>query len=572
MGILQTWAEKIMEALRKVEADVLPEATINYDYTRLESIAMADHVPVDHLPTLEWWKQLATSIETIVRNTVDADEPPALAHMIAEFEGSLGGPFPRAWDRARDMADLPGVITSILEARGASNERPTSLQDYDKLFQAIQKPAGALRPIEDDKDFARMVVAGPNPMMITRVSEEFVLHQDQNDDGLRSSLQKMAQKNRLYVSDYSSLEQLPASTYPNAKKYIGAPIAYFTIENGSLLPVAITVQRHFVMTFTPDDRDGWKAAKAAVVAADMTMHEVVSHLTMTHLFIEPFVIATERRLPVGHPVYRLLKPHFEGTLFINDLAAKVLVAPGGAVDQIVALTIDATRAVVASALAERPFTAFIPENDFTRRGVEDAASFPDYPYRDDARLLWDTIKRWTTNYVESSYADDAAVASDAAIQAWATEIGSDSGGRVFSFGSTILYRDTLATVLATIIFTASAQHAAVNFPQAEMVDITNFPLAIYASPYIGAADGVLSMLPPLDQALRQVSLGHLLSSVRLAQLGDYEEGWLPSSAADALDIFHADISGAEHIIQERNTTRRPYSYLLPSNIPRSINI
>ena len=40
----------------------------------------------------------------------------------------------------------------------------------------------------------------------------------------------------------------------------------------------------------------------------------VSHLGRTHLFIEPFVIATERQLGENHPLRLLLRPHFEGTL------------------------------------------------------------------------------------------------------------------------------------------------------------------------------------------------------------------------------------------------------------------
>jgi arachidonate 15-lipoxygenase len=545
MGILQTWANEIVKALRQVEEEISPETSITYDYTRLESIAMANHVPLRHLPSLEWWRQLATGIETIVRNTADADEPPALAHMLTENAGDI----------VQDIVDLPDLITTILKVQGASHERPKSVRDYDTLFQTIQKPAGALHPIEDDNDFAWMMVAGPNPLVIHQVSEDYIFD---------PKLQKLAHKGNLYASDYSAFAAFPSSTYPNARKYITAPVAYFTIENGALVPVAIDVSNRM---FRPADAN-WGIAKAAVVVADMNWHEIISHLSRTHLFIEPFVVATERNLSASHPIYQILQPHFEGTLFINDLAAKVLVAPGGGVDQIAALTIDAVRAVVVSAL-QTPFDNFNPEKNFNRRGVEDATNFPDYPYRDDALLIWKAIKQWTRAYVEASYTDDGAVANDEALQAWSVELESDAGGRVRDLGK-VQNRESLALVLATIIFTASAQHAAVNFPQAEMIDVTNFPLANYADPM--KANDVIETLPPFDQALRQVNLGYLLSSVRLKRLGEYEPGSLPDVSNAALAAFRAELEEAERTIEARNTTRQPYSYLLPSNIPRSINI
>ena len=57
----------------------------------------------------------------------------------------------------------------------------------------------------------------------------------------------------------------------------------------------------------------WDKAKTAVQAADGNYHEAVSHLGQTHLVVEAFVMATENQLS-GHPVAKLLQPHFEGTL------------------------------------------------------------------------------------------------------------------------------------------------------------------------------------------------------------------------------------------------------------------
>ncbi|CAM9271656.1 unnamed protein product, partial [Laminaria digitata] len=52
-------------------------------------------------------------------------------------------------------------------------------------------------------------------------------------------------------------------------------------------------------------------------------HEIVSHLGNTHMVLEAPMVAMNRQLPKEHPIYYLLKPHLEGTAFINDKAHTV---------------------------------------------------------------------------------------------------------------------------------------------------------------------------------------------------------------------------------------------------------
>lgn len=49
----------------------------------------------------------------------------------------------------------------------------------------------------------------------------------------------------------------------------------------------------------------------------------------THAVIEPFVIATNRRLSVMHPIHKLLYPHFRDTMNINAIARQILINAGG---------------------------------------------------------------------------------------------------------------------------------------------------------------------------------------------------------------------------------------------------
>ena len=82
------------------------------------------------------------------------------------------------------------------------------------------------------------------------------------------------------------------------------------------------------------DQWGWEMAKLVVQVADGNYHELVAHLARTHLVIEGVAMATHRHLATVHPVWALLVPHFEGTLFINYEAATSLITAGGPIDRI----------------------------------------------------------------------------------------------------------------------------------------------------------------------------------------------------------------------------------------------
>jgi arachidonate 15-lipoxygenase len=121
------------------------------------------------------------------------------------------------------------------------------------------------------------------------------------------------------------------------------------------------------------------------------------------------------------------------------------------------------------------------------------------------------------------YASEAASAADARLQQWVAELTSHQGSRLKNVGSLvdgvekIEARTQLPKILAIIIFTASAQHSAANFPQASIMSFAPaMPLAGY-SPL--PSDTVwLAMLPPLDQALTQLNVGTLLGPVHYTRL------------------------------------------------------
>ncbi|HEU4732695.1 MAG TPA: hypothetical protein VFT22_32590, partial [Kofleriaceae bacterium] len=128
------------------------------------------------------------------------------------------------------------------------------------------------------------------------------------------------------------------------------------------------------------------------------------------------------------------------------------------------------------------------------------------------------------------------------------------------------------------IFTASVQHAAVNFPQRTIMSYTPaMPLAAYApfpAPQGSPPTQVLDILPPLQMALLQQVVGTALGGVDHTALGQYGGELATLQVADALSAFQRALQNIELDIQRKTALgeRTPYTTLLPSLIPQSINI
>jgi arachidonate 15-lipoxygenase len=492
---------------------------------------------------------------------------------------------------AQKIVDPLAILASVLKnVVDGPTGRATSLAQFDALFKTLPRPAVAAQ-WQSDEAFAWMRVAGFNPLVIRQTGApgaDFPVTEahyraalgDAND-----TLAQAASEGRLYLADYVALDGVTDGTFPHGHKFCHAPKALFALPLGAgtrrLKPVAIQCgQDPSAFTiFTPADGDAWTRAKLVVESADFTHHEMISHLGHTHLLVEPFVVATRRKLQ-GHWLEALLSPHFEGTLFINDAAHRTLIADGQQVDKLLGPTIQSSRAVAVASLAKPYFNAVMLPVDLKSRGV--GSKDLDYPYRDDASLVWGAIERWVDAYVRAFCATDDDVANDATLAAWTADLVADDGGRVRGLGDggdgrivTIAY---LVEAVTNVIFAASAQHAAVNFAQSGILTFTpNAPGGLYqdAPRSVGEAAGatLLDVFPPLDMAMLQMEFLTLLGGVHHTQLGGYDAGIFDARVANALATFKTELAAIEATIVQRDATRfETYPYLRPSLIPQSINI
>jgi arachidonate 15-lipoxygenase len=586
-----------------------------WNTTYLPPLAFADKVPEGQGPGLGWLAAVAETMVTLQVNSRKIEQHQEKSSRIHEEHEKI-----RARITGGEMsaaAIMKHLVDFVME--GGAYGRPSSIADYGALFQEVPRPPGT-SVFDEDQVFARLRVAGPNPMTLRRIGaidDRFPVSDAHLQDALgpQDSLAGAAAEGRLYLADYALLAGAQTGTFPHTQKYLSAPLALFAVPAGRsasrpLVPVAIQCAQEpgpQNPVFTPRDGWGWRMAKTMVQVADGNVHQAVSHMAHTHLVLEPIVVAALRTLAPCHPVAVLLAPHFEGTLEVNDMAQAQLLAPGGGVDTVMAGSIEASRGLIVKARQDFVFADAMVPRALRLRGVDDAGTLPDYPYRDDALLLWDAIRSWIDSYLRLYYAGDGSVVADVELQRWVGEASAADGGGLRGFGQDGRMPSLAALVdaLTLVVFTASAQHAAVNFPQYPVMSfVPNMPLAAYR-PAPTRRDGLseadrLAMLPPLDLAHMQLSLGYLLGSVNVTRLGVYGDlktnvtagpglhirsafenavdevlhhpHFVDARVAEPLGAFQRTLREAESTIEDRNTVRAPYTFLLPSRVPASINM
>ncbi|HMX99580.1 MAG TPA: lipoxygenase family protein [Agitococcus sp.] len=565
---------EIAENFLAVKLDQLDDDESTETQAKLANI----HKLLQEIEALQQHNHEPSAIETIIHTT---------RQLLQQHNISFDGLLKQFKELSQDT-DLSGLS-------------PDYLESYQQLFKTIPLPAIA-KTFIDDESFARYRVAGPNPMLIQKLTEipanfAFNNQQYQQVMGQQDNLNLALAESRIYFIDYKELSLLADHTGQSSQgqtKYVYAPMALFAIPQGgkSLVPVAIQCgQDHnqYPLFLQADSKQplawwGWQIAKTIVQVAEGNYHELFVHLARTHLVLEAFTVATHRHLAECHPVNILLLPHCEGTLFINNSAANSLIAPNAPIDHIFGAPIALTQQAAGLDRLAFNFSENMLINDLKRRGVANPDCLTDYPYRDDALLIWATIEQWVKNYIDLYYQGSEDVINDSELQAWANSIITD--GKIQGF-MPINHKDVLIETLTMIIFTASAQHAAVNFPQK--------PLMTYAPAISGAgwqacpttqightqADWQ-KFLPPIEQSFEQLNILYLLGSVHYRPLGDYRSNHFPYLAwfeddrvtedNGPLAEFRQALIDVEAIINARNSERISYNFLLPSQIPTSINI
>ncbi|KAK3144660.1 hypothetical protein QOZ80_4AG0316030 [Eleusine coracana subsp. coracana] len=485
-----------------------------------------------------------------------------------------------------------------------------------------------------DDEFARQTLAGINPVNIERlqafpptskldpavygppesaITEDHIIGQL---DGM--SVQDALEHNRLYMLDFHDMFMpfLDRINAQDGRKAYGTRTLFFLTTAGTLKPIAIELClppmtegcKRAKRVFTPpaDATSNWlwQLAKAHVCSNDAGVHQLVNHWLRTHACMEPFIISAHRQMSAMHPILKLLKPHMRYTLKINALARQILINGDGVIES--GFT-PGRYCMEMSSFAYRELWRIDQEGlpaDLIRRGmaVEDPTQphglrllIEDYPYASDGLLLWSAISRWCEAYVSVYYASDESVRNDTELQSWYAEAvqTGHADKRDAPWWPRLSTPADLASLLTTLLWLTSAQHAALNFGQYPLGGyIPNRPpLMRRLVPAEGDPEHAhlvadphrffLSALPSLTQTTTFMTVIDTLSthSADEEYLGERaDEAWTadPDALAAARE-FADEVRQAEEEIGRRNadTARRnrcgagvlPYELMAPSSGP-----
>ncbi|XP_075053765.1 polyunsaturated fatty acid lipoxygenase ALOX8-like [Mixophyes fleayi] len=333
--------------------------------------------------------------------------------------------------------------------------------------------------------------------------------------------------------------------------------------------------------FLPNDSESdWLLAKIWVRNSDFQVHEVDTPLLRTHLFAEVFNIATTRQLPMGHPVHKLITPHLRFTLEINVLARTQLIGPGGLFDQAVVTGNGSIAILLKRAMDEVTYSSLCLPEDIQTRGME---SIPNYLYRDDGIKIWLAVESFVSNIIHYYYESDAVVSADPELQAWVAEIFEEGFLSYKSSGmpSSLETKSSLIKFLTMVIFTCSAQHAAVNSGQFDFYAwMPNGPTSMKTPPPtakgVSTPQSILDALPEVNTTTTGMTTVWLLSNEPRdrRRLGDYPDVRFTEEVPQKfIKDFQNKLDEISKSITERNTNMfLPYTFLNPGVIENSVSI
>ncbi|KAK3297158.1 lipoxygenase [Chaetomium fimeti] len=480
----------------------------NADGTPTQYPPHIQHVPEDQSVSVFRVFNIAGLIETKV----------LLQKIIPDEEGIRGRTREFLLDKARAAAF------------GGDPDEGVTIQDvvdynkYHRKFGTDIDHGGNIGLLDDwfsDRRFADQQFTGTNPTTITRATPAWIADfcaaaQAGNYRRWTTALTR-ADPESLFVQDGGFFRRAvgvsdPAETLhhkqPGSEECwtVGAVSLFQLHENGKLHPVAICIDYRgsldnsvtiFNNRMSPSDSTRnekqdwpWRYAKTCAQATDWMRHELAVHLTCSHFVEEAIIIATNRSIPMDHPVYRLLYPHWYKTLSLNAAGRSTLV-PQIAVD-IMGISPDQAYHFLCHAYDTYDFVGSYVPNDLKLRGFPSTQKglahprYRNYPYAKNVLALWTALHAYTKAMLHIAYPTDASVAADEALQQWATEV--QTAGHMPTFPA-LTTLDSLVDATTMCIFIASPFHTAINYLQ-------NFYQA-----FVAAKPPALCTAPPttLDQ-------------------------------------------------------------------------
>ncbi|KAE8286829.1 Arachidonate 12-lipoxygenase, 12R-type [Larimichthys crocea] len=442
----------------------------------------------------------------------------------------------------------------------------------------------------EDDFYGFQFLNGINPTMIKRCSElpsNFPVTEEMVKSFLEegSSLEKEMEKGNIFLYDQKKMDGMQGRLHNGERLHVTAGLCLFYMNpNNKLIPIAIQLHQKPSQEnpiFLPSDTEtDWLLAKMFIKNADTMDHESVHHLMNTHFLAEVYTLATLRNFPVIHPLYKLLFPHFQDTLFVNTIGRKDLMERDQAPFRISSLGNDGMIELMRRSISEMTYSSLcLPEN-ITARGLE---SIPNFYYRDDGLKLWNIINSFVRAVVEYYYPSDSEVCKDTELQEWISEIFTHGflGNKDAGFPAGFNTVEEVIKFITMVIFKVTGQHAAVNSGQFDYYSwVPNGSLLLHKPPPTTKGQSsmktILETLPNVGETVSFAATVWVLSKkyTDTVPMGTYpEERFDEPAIKQMIKEFQAELSYLSEAIQERNSQLEvPYTYLDPAQIENSIAI
>ncbi|XP_078527151.1 hydroperoxide isomerase ALOXE3-like isoform X2 [Lissotriton helveticus] len=420
------------------------------------------------------------------------------------------------------------VSGSLLEIKlkGFSGRQESwkSLQDLKRVFGTYKTATSEYvsQHWREDAFFGYQFLNGVDPMMIkkcNKIPENFPVTDSMVGCilGPKTNLTEELKRGKIFIVDYKILDGIPGNMLNGRQQYMASPLCL--------------------------------------------------------LYLSP----QDEMIPLA---IQLLIPHHRYTLQINTLARASLIAPGGFFDKSTAIGLSGFAELLSRDMQSMTFTSFCITDDLKSREVE---SVPNFYYRDDGLKIWSAIESYVSGIVDCYYKGDESIQKDQELQAWVREIFKEGFLERKSSGvpSSLQTRAELIKYLTMVIFTSSAQHAAVNTGQFDFLSwMPNSPCTMRQPPPktkgTATLESVLEILPEVGTTTALMLAVRLLSEEPgdTRPLGTLpEENFTEEEPKRCIKVFQERLSQISAEIESRNASLPlKYNYLNPNGIENSVSL
>jgi arachidonate 15-lipoxygenase len=556
--------------------NMLPTLTLpQFDQDKKERDEQLERMRMKYAYSLTYNGQIATI------NELPKCEKPGAYYYFKALSNALGL-----------LPSLPGVLWKTLK-HGLLGVPFKRVEDYI-FFGLSPFPDPKLRTdLWNDKYMAHQCVAGANPVMVEGVNannplpKQFKLAQAKLSIS-HEELSEALINDRLYMVNLDMLKTLQGDlgTVDGHKKYATTPIAlYYLQDDGDLRPLAIQLDATADTSddnpiITPAEGNKWKLARTCFMAADGAVHDLWTHAVQIHYVMEAIILVTYGQLSQKHPLLALIDPHLQHTLNLNSQPlyerGKNGKVPG--YGEMFPPNNDTLVKFMGEGMRQFKFRERALPNDLKRRHVENDQL--NYPYRDEGLPMWNAIQKFTREYVDVYYKTDQYVLEDKELQAWAKALGGERANGACGledFPTEFTTKQEVAEIFGQIIFTATAHHSSVHFPQYPYSQfVPNMPNAIYQSPTellkkeLDQAQ-LMQLFPPFKKAFYQ-SFIYYAVNFKVSRIGAYPIKMFCPAAVSVIEQYQQSLKqvSKEHREKYRSADKK-YPYMDPKNIPNSVS-